>query len=139
MVIAPLIISVLLVPAFIFVEGKVSPIPLLLATREFLMHDSTIGKTPNHTSRTMETFGIWGHDAHGILFSCLVSYRCPMNVRLWADRSDCRWGTYTYYLVLVAQQVLGLSAIRTGTQLIPFCVWGKLEIMKHGIAADRVN
>lgn len=38
---------------------------------------------------------------------------------------EYRWGTYTYYLVLVAQQVLGLSALETGVQLIPFSVWGE--------------
>jgi hypothetical protein len=63
-----------------------------LSIGESLMHGFTIGKTPDHTSRTLETFGIWGHDAHGILFSCLVSCRCPMNVRLRANRSDCAGG-----------------------------------------------
>lgn len=35
-----------------------------------------------------------------------------------------RFGTFIYYIVLVAQQVLGLSALQTGVRMIPFSVFG---------------
>lgn len=101
------------------------------------MHDSAIGKTSDYAPRAVETSGIRGDNAHRILLPCLVSHGVRYKIRgairgLYAEL--CRWGTYTYYLVLVAQQVLGLSALRIGTQLIPFCVWGKLDLMEHRIA-----
>lgn len=35
-----------------------------------------------------------------------------------------RWGTFVYYIVLIAQDVLGLSALQTGVRMIPFSVQG---------------
>ena len=59
------------------------------------------------------TFHAW----HGRTWECKATR---------ADRlREYRWGTYTYYLVLVAQQVLGMSALKIGVQLIPFAVWGE--------------